>query len=160
MVFLVLAIVIVLVWALNVPAARFLPGFATLLHESDIQHGRFSFLTGRSYLTGRFRTRRVAVRLQRKRGRYNLGYLVVAMETRSSKAYDGPGLEGRASERGASDILFQLKTEEGLSLALEYAWLKATWMPVGLIIFPGRFDPDRWRRVLELMDALASRVEA
>jgi hypothetical protein len=58
--------------------------------------------------------------------------------------------------REALDVLIG---RHGLSLELDGGWLKATWMPMGFFIFPGRFDPEKWREVLAHMQMLALELE-
>jgi hypothetical protein len=42
---------------------------------------------------------------------------------------------------------------------VESGWLKALWMPAGFVIFPGRFEEEKWRRVLEAMASVAASLE-
>jgi hypothetical protein len=155
---LLLVIAAALVWKFVASGERFLPGFSRLLADPRIQRGAFSFLTGRSYLTGQFQGRSVAVRLQLKRRRYEQGYLVVAVQTAGPSTLDYEGIEARARDEGGQRALFAVAVHE-LLLSVEEGWLKAMWKPYGFIIFPGRFSEEKWRKVLEAMHALATSLE-
>ena len=45
-------------------------------------------------------------------------------------------------------------------LSVEGGWLKTMWQPVGFMIFPGRFEDDKWRPVLDAMSAIASSLDS
>jgi len=91
----VFVIVGVVAWKFIAPEQQFLPKFARLLAEPTIQRGPFSFFSGRSYATGRFQGRDVAIRLQLQRSEYGLGYLVVAVRTGGPAALDYNGIDAR-----------------------------------------------------------------
>ena len=77
---------------------HFLPGFARLLTAPAITRGTFSVFSGRSYTTGTFQGREVAIRLQLKRSRYGQGYLVAAIRTDGVHTLNYEGIEARARD--------------------------------------------------------------
>ncbi len=96
--------------------------------------------------------------MHHKRGRNSLGYLVIAMQPGQVLIHENGGLGG-LNEPEARTALDQLEAAEGLHLSLDGGWLKARWQPVGFMIFPGRFDSERWHRVLRAMAVVASSLE-
>jgi len=154
----VFLIVVLVAWAFFAPGQQFLPGFARLLTGPTIQRGVFSVFSGRSYATGRFQGRDVAIRLQLKRGRYRQGYLVVAVRTGGKPALDYDGIDARARDEAGRRALHVIATHD-LLLSVEGGWLKALWRPQGFVIFPGRFSGETWREVLEAMQVLATSLE-
>ncbi len=68
-------------------------------------------------------------------------------------------LQTRMSEPRIREALEALVRGHGMSLSLEQGWLAATWMPIGLFIFPGRFEQEKWREVLARMYRLVSELE-
>ncbi len=163
---LLLIVVAAAIWVIAAPGARFLPEFARLLTAPRIERGAFNFFSGRSYASGGFQGREVAVRLQLKRSRYAQGYLVVALRLEGSTAPDDTGGEagGEASidariHDAAGRRALSLLASHDVLLSVEDGWLKALWQPQGLIIFPGRFSPDKWRQVLESLATLATSLE-
>ena len=155
---LVLGIAAALVWKFVVPDGRFLRGFSGLLFDPKIQRGPLSFLTGRSYLTGSFQGRNVAVRLQLKRRRYYPGYLVLAVQTSTSLTLDYEGIETHARDTDGGKALFAAAVHD-LQISAEQGWLKAMWKPYRFGGFPGRWSDEEWRKVLEAMHALALSLE-
>ena len=146
-------------WKLWVPAMAWVPSFATLLDRSVQKAGFLPFITGLETAGGDFQGRPVLLALHHKRGRSGLGYLVIAMQPGRGSIGEQGGLDRpRAPE--ARTALDQLEADEGLHVSLDGGWLKARWQPVGFMIFPGRFDHDRWRRVLHAMSVVASSLEA
>lgn len=148
------------------PGPRFLPEFGRLLTEPKIERGAFSFFSGRSYASGGFQGREVAVRLQLKRSRYAQGYLVLALRLEGKAAPNEAGDEagGEASidartHDAAGRRALSLLASHDVLLSVEDGWLKALWQPQGFIIFPGRFSPDKWRQVLESLATLATSLE-
>lgn len=156
---LLLAIVGAIAWKLIAPGEQFLSRFARLLTEPRIQRGAFSFFSGRSYATGRFQDREVAIRLQLKRSRYGQGYLVVAVRTDGPPALNYDGIDGRTRDAAGRRALFSMAAHD-LLLSVEDGWLKALWRPQGFVIFPGRFSEEKWREVLEAMHAVATSLAA
>ena len=154
-----LTIVVGIVWMFNAPAGRFLHGFAGLLEGPRIERGTFSLLSGRSYTIGGFEGREVAIRLQLKRGRYDHGYLVVAMRTDGLPPLDHAGIEKRTHDEAGRAALSAI-VERDLKLIVEEGWLKAMWRPSGLFIFPGPFSAEKWRGLLGAMRTLAASLEA
>ena len=155
--FLLLVAVGFVIWTLMAPGRSFLPGFAQLLMEPVLQQSPLSFFSGRSYVLGRFGGREVAVRLQQKRGKYQAGYLVIAVRT-GPQTLDANGIETHTRDEAGRQALFTIAAND-LPLSVESGWLKALWMPVGFVIFPGRFEEEKWRRVLEAMVAVAASLE-
>lgn len=156
---LLLIVVVAVVLILIAPGERFLTGFTPLLAEPAIQRGPLSFFSGRSYATGRFEDRRVAIRLQLKRSRYGQGYLVLAMRTEGQPALTDSGIDARIDDDAGRRALSAIASQ-GLVLGVEDSWLKAWWRPQGLVIFPGRFSEARWREVLEALQTIARALEA
>ena len=157
--FLLLIIVGLVVWTLMAPGRAFLPAFAQLLTEPVLQQSPLSFFSGRSYLTGRFGGREVAVRLQQKRGKYQVGYLVIAVRTGGPQTLDANGIEAQTRDEAGRQALFTIAAND-LLLSVESGWLKTMWKPVGFVIFPGRSAEEKWRPVLEAMVAVAASLEA
>lgn len=145
-------------WKLISPGQQFLPAFARLLTGPTIQRHAFSFFSGRSYATGQFKGRDVAVRLQLRRGKYELGYLVLAMRTGGPPALDANGIEALVGDEAGRRALFTIAKHD-LLLTVEQGWLKTMWKPHGFVIFPGRFSEEKWRPVLEAMDTIAGSLE-
>ena len=120
---------------------QFLRDFASLLTRPELDQGigilalfRFS-----ESLRGEFHGRPVVIALKH-RIEHRLGYLVVAMQTRAPH------------EHARLDMM----AHDDLTLDFKDGWLRATWMPIGFFIFPGRFDPVKWRGVLECLHSLGS----
>lgn len=146
------------IWRFNAPGGRFLPGFARLLTAPTIQRGPFSFFSGRSYATGRFRDREAVIRLQLKRSRYGQGYLVVAVRTGGQPSLNYDGIVARTRDEIGRRALASIAAHD-LLLSVEDGWLKAMWSPQGFVIFPGGFSEEKWRQVLEAMQVLATSLE-
>ena len=147
------------VWKLWAPAIAWVPSFATLLDRPVQKAGFLPFMTGLETAGGDFEGRPVLLALHHKRGRNSLGYLVVAMQPGQGSIREQGGL-GRPRAPEAQTALDHLEADEGLHVSLDDGWLKARWQPVGFMIFPGRFDPARWQRVLRAMSVVASSLEA
>jgi hypothetical protein len=156
---LLLLVVGVVIWKFVAPGEQFLPGFANLLTDRRIDRHALSFFSGRSYATGRFQGREVAVRIQLKRSRYGQGYLVVAVRAAGPPALDYAGLDARTRDDAGRRALVALAAHD-LLISVEDGWLKALWRPQGFVIFPGRFAEEKWRQVLEAMHVVATSLEA
>jgi hypothetical protein len=156
---LLLVVVGLVVWMFMAPGRAFLPAFARLLEAPVIQQSPLSFFSGRSYATGRFGGREVAIRLQQKRGRYQLGYLVIAVRTNGPATLDANGIEAHTRDEAGRKALFTVAAND-LLLSVEDGWLKTMWKPVGFVIFPGRFTEEKWRPVLEAMSTVAASLDA
>jgi hypothetical protein len=155
-----LIIVGLLVWFLHkMGGSDFLPDFARLLDRPQIVDGFTGFLTGRSSLSGEFRGRGVEISLKRKRGRHSLGYLVVTMRTGTPVKIDSHAFSAFRNDRDAELALFALEARHEVKLTHEPYSLKVLWMPIGFFIFPGRFEPEKWRDVLTHMHALAGSLD-
>jgi hypothetical protein len=100
--------------------------------------------------------------LHHKRGRNTLGYLVVAMQPAAGASlegkYSGPFREW-VSEPTARSAWETLELQEALKLTFADGWMRATWQPHGLFIFPGAFEPERWRRVLRSMHTVVTSLD-
>jgi hypothetical protein len=148
----------VAVWLFIAPGMRFLPAFARLLTSPQIEQSPFSFFSGRSYVTGQFQGRDVAIRLQQSRRRYQLGYLVIAVRTAGVPTLDYNGIEARVQDDAGRAALFTIAARD-LLLTVEDGWLKTMWKPMGFATFPGHFAEERWRSVLDAMGTIAASLE-
>jgi hypothetical protein len=155
---LLLVVVGTLLWMLMAPGRAFLPAFARLLADPVIQQSPLNVFSGRSYATGRFAGREIAVRLQQKRGRHQAGYLVIAVRTGGPQMLDASGIEAHTRDAAGRRALFTIAAND-LVLSVEDGWLKTMWKPIGFTIFPGRFSEEQWRPVLDAMQTLASSLE-
>jgi len=156
---LLIAILLVVASRLIFRGERFLDQFARLLSEPTIQRGRFSFLTGRSYVSGHYEERDVAVRLNLKRYEYETGYLVIALRTSLSTTLGSAAVISRILDSSGRQALDALANHK-LFPSLDEGWLKVQWKPFGFFIFPGRFSEEKWRQVLRAMHTVAVSLEA
>ena len=145
-------------WKFIASGEHFLSGFARVLTEPSIKRGAFSLLSGRSYATGKWRGRDVAIRLQLKRNRYGQGYLVIAVRTGGNPALDYDAIDARTRDEVGRRALHMIATHD-LLLSVDQGWLKALWRPQGFVLFPGHFSEDKWREVLDAMQELATSLE-
>ena len=156
--FLFLAIAVIF-WAINGSSYRFPFEFAGLLTEPLVTGGPFRFLTGRFYVSGKYKGRDVAVRVQLKRGKFERGYLVIAVRTGEVLTVDYNGIEAMTrNDEAAQRALFAVATHD-LLLSVEDGWLKTLWDPMTFLVFPGRFSAEKWRPVLEAMQIVALSLE-
>ena len=155
---LLLIIVGAIAWWLTASSQQFLPAFARLLTSPTIKRGPSSLFSGRSYATGHFKGRDVAIRLQLRRGRYQLGYLVVAVRTGGPEALESSGIEMRVRDDAGKRAWFTIASQD-LLLTVEDGWLKTMWKPIGFTIFPGHFAEEKWRPVLDAMQIVATSLE-
>jgi len=152
----------VIVWKLWTPALSFAQGFRLLLERPTGSIGLWPFLKGVETVGGEYDGRPALLILHHKRGRNTLGYLVVAMqpiggtemETRYSGAFR-EWIHDPAARAAWDDLELQLE----LKLSFGEGWMRATWQPHGVFIFPGRFDSERWRRVLRAMHTVVTSLE-
>jgi len=156
---LLLVVIAVVVWKLNAAGRQFLPAFARLLTGAQVQRNAASLFTGLSFATGQFHGRDVAIRLQLRMGRYQLGYLVVAMRTNGPQTLDSSGVDSLTRDDAGRRALFTIAAND-LLLSVEDGWLKTMWKPVGFMMFPGPFAEEKWRPVLEAMHTVAASLEA
>jgi hypothetical protein len=93
--------------------------------------------------------------------RHRLGRLTLGLATAANFAWSGstPTTGAALSTASMRDALDTLIGTHGLSLELAGGWLRATWMPMGFFLFPGRFEPAKWRDVLTHMQTLARELE-
>jgi hypothetical protein len=158
----VLALLGVIVWKLWTPALSFAQGFRSLLERPAGGTGLWPFLKGVETVGGEYDGRPTLLILHHKRGRNTLGYLVVAMQpsggTEMETRYSGAFREWirEPMARAAWDAL---ELEHELKLSFGEGWMSATWQPHGAFIFPGQFDPERWRRVLQSMHTVVTSLE-
>lgn len=149
-------LIVILAWVSYSIATRgsaFLDGFASLLDRPvRSRRGVWTYLSGREFVGGEHAGRAVSLFVQHRRGS-QLGYLVLGLATGSTGA--NPFTPSRAKE-----ALDALASRYGLSLELDGGWLRATWMPIGFFIFPGRFDEARWRAVLAGMGEFLAQLDA
>jgi hypothetical protein len=87
-----------------------------------------------------------------------LAILVIAMRTTGPRTLDNDGVEARTRDERGRKALATLAASD-LRISVDDGWLKADWCPVGFMIFPGRFVEQKWRTVLEAMNAAADSLE-
>lgn len=155
----VLILVAVIGWTLLSPADRFLSAFATMLSDAKTERHPLARLSGRAYLTGRYAERDVTVRLQSRRGRHSVGYLVIALRTTYPHSLSGADVDRSTSDDMGRRALATLAAHD-LLLLVEDGVVKATWRPHGLTFFPGSFVSERWRGVMDAMATVAASLEA
>jgi len=146
-------------WKLWTPAMGWAPAFATLLDRPVRKTGLLPFITGLETVGGDFEGRPVLLALHHKRGRNSLGYLVVAMQPHVASGVSADALATLTTPEGR-EALDQLETRSELHVSFQDGWLKARWQPGGFTIFPGRFEPQRWRDVLKAMSVVARSLES
>jgi hypothetical protein len=154
----VLAIIGAIVWKLWAPGMGFVPAFGALLARPSGSHGLWPFAKGVETVNGEYQGRPVLLILHHKRGRNALGYLVVAMQPPGADIaarYSGAFREW-IREPAARAAWDDLELQHELKLSFAEGWMRATWQPHGALIFPGRFEPERWQRVLKAMHTVVS----
>ncbi|HVH29102.1 MAG TPA: hypothetical protein VM818_20250 [Vicinamibacterales bacterium] len=157
----VLVILGVFLWKLWAPGLTFVPGFASLLEQPAGESGLWPFLRGVERIGGQYRGRPVVLIVHHKRGKNTLGYLTVAMQLVDAHAVSN-GIEApreRLRETVGRDAWDELELRHELKLSFADGWLKAMWQPGGFVIFPGRFEPERWGSVLRSMHAVVTSLE-
>jgi hypothetical protein len=142
-------------WWFLAPTRLFLQGFAGLLESSDYSSAKlFSF---RATISGRFNGRPVGLDLNQP-GENRLASLIVLMKT---SAPDGSPWKDSTLVSQNPDIsraTFDLEGKYALVLTLSGGWLRATASPLG-VRFPGPFDPEKWRNVLQQMETVVRWLE-
>lgn len=156
---LTLAVLAAAVWALWAPALAFASGFASLLQRPVQKTGLWPFVAGLETVGGEYRGRSVLLLVHHKRGRHSLGYLVLAMRPQGGDQGSLPSVRESVQGTAARQAWDDLELHHKLTLSFADGWMKATWQPFGLMIFPGRFEPDRWRTVLQSMHAVVTSLE-
>jgi hypothetical protein len=156
---LVLLLIGFVLWRLWTPAMAWAPAFATLLDRPVKKTGFMPFVAGLETAGGDFEGRPVLLALHHKRGRNSLGYLVVAMKPGATSGFSTEALATLTAPE-VRDALEELESRSELHVSFEDGWLKARWQPVGFMIFPGQFEPQRWRRVLTAMSVVARSIES
>jgi hypothetical protein len=140
------------------PRMGFLPDFAKLLDHPEFVDDLRNRLSGRTFLKGEFRGRKVVILLQHGRAE-SPHVLVLSMETRAGTAMESYDFAGYRADREGELALFALEAKHELVLRLRDGCLKALWQPFNLMFFPGVFDPKKWQSVLEAMHTLAGSLE-
>ena len=146
-------------WKLWTPAMGWAPAFATLLERPVTKTGFLPFITGLETVGGDFEGRPVLLALHHKRGRSSLGYLVVAMQPHVTSGVSADALATLTTAE-AREALDELEGRSELHVSFQDGWLKARWQPGGFMIFPGQFEPQRWRRVLKAMSLVTRSLES
>ena len=156
---LVLLVIGFVLWKLWTPAMSWAPAFATLLERPVTKTGFLPFITGLETVGGDFEGRPVLLALHHKRGRNSLGYLVVAMQPRVTSGVSAEALATLTTAE-AREALDELEGRAELHVSFHDGWLKARWQPGGFMIFPGQFEPQRWRGGLKAMSVVARSLES
>ena len=156
---LVLVLIGFVLWNLWTPAMSWAPAFATLLERPVTKTGFLPFVTGLETVGGDFEGRPVLFALHHKRGRNSLGYLVVAMQPHATPGASADALATLTTPE-VREALEELESRSELHVSFQDGWLKARWQPGGFKIFPGQFEPQRWRRVLKAMSVVARSLES
>ena len=156
---LVLLLIGFVLWKLWTPAMAWAPAFATLLDRPVKKTGILPFVTGLETVGGDFEGRPVLLALHHKRGRNSLGYLVVAMQPHATSGFSTEALATLTTPE-EREALEELESRSELHVSFEDGWLKARWQPGGFMIFPGQFEPQRWRGVLKAMSVVARSLES
>jgi hypothetical protein len=138
---LLLVVIACVLWMFNAAGRRFLPAFAHVLTEPRIEQGPFSVFSGTSFVSGEFRGRQVAIRLQSRRGRHHVGYLVIAVGTDGPSNLDASAIDARVRDEAGGRALLTIARHD-LLLSVEDGWLKTMWKPVGFVVFPGQFSEE------------------
>lgn len=95
-------------------------------------------------------------------GRNTLGYLIVAMQPFDAGeivAKHSDAFREWIAEPAAREAWDDLDLRHELKLSFGEGWMRATWQPNGFFIFPGRFEPERWRSVLRSMHTIVISLE-
>jgi len=148
-------------WLLTRHVLQFPSRFASLLSHAELGSHLATFLTGRSCVAGRFRDRAVTMAFERA-DEYRTGYVLVGMAV---DAPDQPVIQGRSlhgtelADEELERALFALESKHELRVSVEAGQLRALWQPVGLFIFPGRFDRSKWLEVLDGMHVVCSKLD-
>jgi len=140
------------------PRLGFLPDFAKLLDCPEFVDDFTNRLSGRTFLKGEFRGRKVVILLQRGR-RSHPHMLVLSMETHAAMTMDSYEFAGYRADRDGELALFALEAKHELVLRLRDGCLKALWQPFNVLFFPRVFDPNKWQGVLEAMHTLVGSLE-
>lgn len=148
-------------WRLMRPSLQFPARFAGLLTKPAVQQGVAGVVTGRARVSGRFRDRLVTL-VYRRADEDRVGLLVVAMPVdapdQSVITAQTPSGSTR-TDRELARALVALEARHELRLDVERGSLRARWMPTSVFFFPGRFDEEKWRDVLENLRVVAARLE-
>jgi hypothetical protein len=140
------------------PRLGFLPDFAKLLDRPEFVNDVRNRLSGRAFLKGEFRGRKVLILLQHGR-KSRPHMLVLSMETQAPMTMDSYEFAGYKADREGELALFALEAKHELVLRLKDGCLKALWQPFHVLFFPRAFDPTKWQSVLEAMHTLVVSLE-
>ena len=158
-----LVIAILVAWKLFAQGPRFVEGFSRLL-ERPVRHkpGPWSFVTGAHHVDGEYQGRLTELTLRQERGNDTPGYLIVSMQALGAAAPSSDDVRVFPESIRDADgrrAMYDLVVKHDVTIALDGRWLKATWKPVGFLIFPGRFEPERWHNVLRDMRRVVQSLE-
>lgn len=157
MIILVLLAIALLWWWLYTPTIRFIREFASLVDVPEIRSGVPTLIFARPTVTGRFNDRPVELQMVPP-AKHRVGHVLLSMKTTAPDGAPWKDSLLTTSDGDVSRATFDLEARYELILSLADGWLRAKWTPSRLR-FPGRFDPDRWRKTLAHMHALAGWME-
>lgn len=153
MTFFMLLVVGGIIWWMLANGATFGRQFGTLLERpSRPAHAAWAFLKGRDFAGGEYDGRTVVVALHSKQGTVIVAMQAIGVETTAQPLRER--IHGDEARRAWDD----LELQHELVLSLDDGWVRAKWRPVS-VMFPGRFDADRWRDVLRAMRTLVGSLE-
>lgn len=160
-VFLFFLLVILVVWFISAGGRGFVRNAAELLEQPLVMRSRVgSFLSGWHQVKGSYEGRPAALALQERRSRYELAYLMAAMEAVGPLVSLGDNtgaFQDSIADRDGRRALYDLTVKHEVSLKLDGRWLTATWMPVGFTVV--RFDRHRWQGILAAMRIVVRSLE-
>ena len=140
------------------PMGGVLLDFAKLVDSAEVVDDVRNRLTGRTFLRGGFRGRKVVI-LTQSGNRHRPEMLVVSMETLAAMTMDSHDFTGYRADREEELALFALEAKLEFVLRLQDGCLKALWQPLSLSLLPRRFDPPKCQSVLEAMHTLVGSLE-
>jgi hypothetical protein len=156
-----LLLAILLIWFISASGRRFVRESAELVDRPVIMRsGLGAFLSGWHQVKGSYEERPAALTLQERRSRYELAYLMAAMEAVGPQVSLGDNtgaFQDSIVDRDGRRALYDLTVKYEVSLKLDGRWLTATWIPVGLTSL--RFDRRRWRNVLAALRIVVRSLE-
>jgi hypothetical protein len=152
--FLVAAILVALNYGR--PRKGFLPDFATVLERPEFVNGFGNWMARRSFLKGEFRGRKLTILLQRAK-KHQPHLVLVSMETHATTNMETYEFVGDRADRESALAMYALEVKHELRLRHVAGCLKGRWEPSTL--FVPKFDPLKWRSVLEAMATVAQSIE-
>lgn len=160
-VFLLFLLVILVAWFLSAGGRGFVRNAAELLDQPLVMRSRLgSFLSGLHQVKGGYEGRPAMLTLHERRSRYELSYLMAAMEAVGPLVSLGDNtgaFQDSVADRDGRRALYDLTVKQEVSLKLDGRWLTATWMPVGFTVM--RFDRHRWQGILAAMRIVVRSLE-